>query len=249
MPERQKQPLQPETLDGRPRGLVVVTGGQGDEGKRIIKLLQNNGFNIFSGSSIDELSEIPKELIILVTNKASLDQIISIADIRKRNQVPVIVLSENVQPEIPRILDSGADDCMDFSEFNVDTEVLEAKSNAILRRTSGDLSQPSEPRILYIGNLEVDFDCRTVRREDGEFVDLSVSEWRLLYYLAEHRDKVISTDQIVNGVWGENYGASQVRGYVARLRSKTEDFSCIRNFPGYGYMLRTKKKPEVSEVA
>ena len=81
---------------------------------------------------------------------------------------------------------------------------------------------PAAGRYVF-GDVELDFrrsDCL----RDGEVVDLSALEWKLLVYFVEHRDTVLSRDVLLDEVWG--YDATPqtrtVDVHVASLRQKLE---------------------------
>ena len=77
----------------------------------------------------------------------------------------------------------------------------------------------------------------------GEPLELSGREWRLLELLVQHRDKVVTKDQITQ-TWesdgGEVGGGNSIEVYIHRLRRKLEDAGLvIRTVRGLGYLLET----------
>ena len=90
------------------------------------------------------------------------------------------------------------------------------------------------PFTFYIEMQRVDMD-KGGGQETLEFTPL---EFRLLYYLASHKDHILSRDQILDTVWGNatNVLDRSVDTYIAALRRKLGDYkTCIRSIHGVGY--------------
>jgi len=114
--------------------------------------------------------------------------------IRQKYAIPVIMLTAKGS-EVDRVLglEMGADDYVP-KPFSL--KELEARIEAILRRTKtrGD---GEEPRVLYVTeNLVIDSERWEVRR-DGVRVEMTSTELRLLFYLAENAGRVLSHRQLL----------------------------------------------------
>jgi two-component system alkaline phosphatase synthesis response regulator PhoP len=139
---------------------------------------------------------------------------------QERNQTPVIMLTARGQV-LDKVLGLklGADDylCKPF-------EMLEllARVEALLRRAPGDNLSGDAAEVQF-GNVWVDLQGAEVRR-DGERLELSALEFRLLRYFVEHRGVTLSRDELLNEVWGYNALVSTrtVDVHVAWLRQKLE---------------------------
>lgn len=161
------------------------------------------------------------DLIILDVMMPTMDGWETCRRIREISDVPIIMLTARGQ-ESDRVmgLKLGADDYV-AKPFSL--KELEARVGAVLRRTR--LSPPDRGRILYADDdLVIDSERLEVSR-DGERVQLTATEQRLLFYLAENAGRVLTNEQILRAVWGPEYvdEADYVKLYIWRLRQKIEE--------------------------
>lgn len=135
--------------------------------------------------------------------------------------IPVIMLTAR-QQEIDRIygLELGADDYVTkpFSPAE-----LVSRVKAVMRRTYGKVANGSGERPLQFGELSIDPKTRvvTVRSQN---IDLTATEFNLLYFMANHPRQVFKRDQLLENVWGfsEYVDPSTVTVHIRRLREKIE---------------------------
>jgi DNA-binding response OmpR family regulator len=133
--------------------------------------------------------------------------------------VPIIVLSALTEvSDKVLLLELGADDYVTkpFSPRELLARV-QAHIQRQVRISSDDVS------ITEFGDLSVDFRKMEVSK-NGESIPLAPQEFKLLKYLVENPERVISRDEILNQVWGyENYPSTRtVDNHVLRLRRKLE---------------------------
>jgi two-component system response regulator MprA len=132
-------------------------------------------------------------------------------------------------------LESGADDYL-VKPF-APAELL-ARIHALLRRSAAaDEEQP-----LMYADLALDPVTRETRRGDRQF-ELTPTEFELLHYLMRHPRQVLRRDQILEEVWGYDFGGDDnvLEVYVSYLRKKTEQAGeprLIQTVRGIGYVLR-----------
>ena len=137
------------------------------------------------------------------------------------SKVPVILLTARGQ-EIDRIygLELGADDYVvkPFSPAE-----LTARVKAVLRRTGTDQLLPGTQQSVEFEGLKIDPKTREVEVQ-GNRVELTATEFNLLYFLADHPRQVFSRDQLLEKVWGysEYVDPSTVTVHIRRLREKIE---------------------------
>lgn len=167
-----------------------------------------------------------------------LDGLKLLEDIREQNILtPVLLLTakDTVEDRV-KGLDRGADDYLvkpfAFSE-------LLARLRALQRRPPLQFNP-----ILEVGDLTMDLASRTVQRE-GQKIDLSPLEFRLLEYLLRHPNQVLTRTQIGETIWNlDFYSNSNVVdvyiGYLRRKIDKNFDYPLISTVRGVGYSVRTK---------
>ncbi|MEY4642393.1 MAG: Alkaline phosphatase synthesis transcriptional regulatory protein phoP [Pseudomonadota bacterium] len=128
----------------------------------------------------------------------------------------MISTNENISDRILG-LDAGADDYL-ISPFNM--EELLARVKSLSRRRSGKV-----PRILRAGRIEMDLD-RWVVTVDGQPVNLTIKEARLLQELLEAKGRVLTRDTLLQRVWGHekdlDINTRTVDVHIGRLRSKID---------------------------
>ena len=120
--------------------------------------------------------------------------------------------------------------CDDYMVKPFDEEELIFRMEALARRgmrskaaAAGGVA-PSMPERFSLGAFTFD----AVRHEvlkDGEAVPLAPKEFQLLYYLASHPGAVMSKDELIETLWGEEYldGAISIAVYVRKIREKIEE--------------------------
>jgi two-component system response regulator VicR len=202
----------------------------------IVKLnLTKEGFRVdtaFDGQEgLGKALDTDPDLVLLDVMLPSIDGFEVCRKIREKSDVPIIMLTAK-EEEVDKVLglELGADDYI-TKPFGLRELIARIKAN--IRRTAmaGDTGQTPSSNTTDYGNLTIDGDRYEVRK-DGVPLELTLREFELLRYLAEHEDKVFSREQLLEDVWGyEYYGDIRtVDVTVRRLREKIEDDS---SDPGY----------------
>jgi len=161
-----------------------------------------------------------------------------ISQIHNFSRVPLIVISQNndVMDKV-KALEMGADDWISPSAIPME---FIAKVNAILRRRSASNQDVSS---FANGKLSINYDTRQVS-VSGKPVKLTPIQYKLLCHLVENLGRVCSNTELLQHVWGPNYGDEKelLKLGVYRLRSRIETDpskpEIISNERGIGYIIR-----------
>jgi two-component system OmpR family response regulator len=181
------------------------------------------------------------DLLIVDINMPLMDGFEFIEKIRSNgDQTPALMLSARAdRADVTRGLTLGADDYV-TKPFGLEELVLRIR--AILRRSqfneSSSISLSCGPIALDEASHQVSF--------NGEAVDLSPTEFRLLHVLLESKGRVLSKSVLLNEVWGINFETETtvVDTYISYLRKKLhrDGFEGIRTIRGVGFQLQAEKK-------
>jgi len=140
--------------------------------------------------------------------------------------IPVIMLTaKGDEADKIRALDTGADDYM-TKPFS--TRELLARIRAVLRRYASDAAG-SEQKIIKVDGLVLDTESYRVTAR-GENIDISPTEFKLLYFFCTHPERVYTRTQLLDHVWGQNVYVEErtVDVHIRRLRKTLEPFGFDR---------------------
>jgi two-component system KDP operon response regulator KdpE len=209
----------------------------------VVLVLSDLGFQVelaHDGSTgLRKAYEFKPDIIVLDIMMPGLDGWQTCQRFREMTDVPIIMLTAlGSQDNVIKGLNLGADD---YLVKPVTAQELAARIRALLRRVSrsngnGQKKQP----ILTQDNLVIDLNKYEVTL-DGERVDLSPTEFRLLAVLAKYKGRVLPHEFLLTEVWGAEYSGEidYLRLYISYLRRKLErdpsNPTLIHNEWGIGY--------------
>jgi two-component system KDP operon response regulator KdpE len=187
--------------------------------------------------ALDLVEHDSPDLVLLDVGLPDMDGFKVLEEIRFFSDVPVVMLTARDDTiDKVRGLELGADDYV-TKPFN-HLELL-ARINAVLRRL--DMPPPkSRAPSFRSGDLEMDFASQEVRVK-GEAVELTPTEYKLLYHLVRNAGHTLTHATLLAKVWGREYRdeVDYLRVYVRRLRDKLGDDPekprYIRTERGLGY--------------
>jgi DNA-binding response OmpR family regulator len=218
----------PAASAAQKRGVVLVLGG-GEDRQAALEaaghVVYRRGWHEVDGFTT------PVDLIVVTPGEGEPGAASMVRSVRDRHVGPVLaVLEGSTETERVRILNAGADDCVD----RVGDGELLARVAALLRR----IGRPEGPA----GSLAIDMTARTVE-VGGHHLDLTRREFDLLARLATNPRRVFTRQQLLEQVWPATgrRGPATVTEHVRRLRRKIaaagvspEGLETIR---GVGYRL------------
>jgi two-component system, OmpR family, response regulator MtrA len=197
------------------------------------------GFEVLTAATGDDglarfRSERP-DVIVLDVMLPGLDGLEVCRAIRATSAVPIVMLTARADTiDVVVGLETGADD---YVTKPFEMRELVARVRASLRRATRAEAADDQ---LRLGPLRIDVAAHAVDR-DGQPIELTPTEFRLLVELARHAGNVLSRDQLLERVWGYDYlGDSRlVDAAVQRLRAKVEPDpshpTVVQTVRGVGY--------------
>ena len=220
----------------------------GDE-PNILRTLRRNlvsrGYEVLIALDDQEAAHIlsNNDISLFVLNlhfeTIEVDGLVILREIREQNQAPIIVLShigtENLKI---KAFDLGADDYL-VLPFGMG-EFLARTRSAIRRWSAQQAGSTDGNKVIVSGDLMIDIEARQVQVQ-GELIHLTPTEYDLLNYLAKNKGKVITHRELLQEIWGPEYGDEReyLRVFISQVRKKIEEDPVRPKFiltePGVGY--------------
>ena len=193
--------------------------------------------------ALEKVREFRPDLVLLDINMTGMGGMATCRTIRSDTNIPIIMLTvRNAEADKVQALDAGADD---FVTKPFSTPELLARIRAALRRVPP--AQGAQGR-LRVGGVLIDFSGRTVSN-GATTAHLTPKELDLLRYLTQHANEVVSHRELLQAVWGPDYGdqTEYLRVFVRNLRKKLERDpehpEYIATEPWVGYRFNGQPEP------
>lgn len=195
-----------------------------------------------AASALNACTASDIDLIVLDVGLPDIDGFDVVRVLRSRDvATPVLMLTARTEVD-DRVLGLrlGADDYV-TKPFSA-AEIV-ARVEALLRRSSPAAPErETDDGVLRLDDLVVDVATLRITR-GGQLIDLSPTELRLLVFLLENSGRVLSKSQILQHVWGYDFGgdANVVERFVSNLRRKIDDGHerpLLHTMRGFGYSAR-----------
>ena len=228
-------------------GRVLVV----DDDKNICELLrlylEKEGYGVILAHDGEEavvkFNALKPDIILLDIMLPGLDGWQVCREIRKKSNVPIIMITAKVETFDKVLgLELGADD---YIVKPFDTKEVIARIKAVYRRV-GQSSAEAEIKEVKYDKLSVNM-TRYELRVNGQVLDTPPKELELLFHLASNPNRVYTRDQLLDEVWGfEYYGDSRtIDVHIKRLREKLEGISekwTLKTVWGVGYKFEAEEE-------
>jgi two-component system KDP operon response regulator KdpE len=192
--------------------------------RRVMRMsLTNEGYEVEDArtgeEALQKLRARRYDLMILDMNMPGIGGLEVCRQARASSDLAILMLTiRNTEQDKVQALDAGADD---FITKPFGMPELLARIRAALRRMP--LSPDAGPQRLALEGVEVDFQARKLIAH-GKEVRLTPKEFDLLRYLVAHPNKALSHRELLQSVWGPDYGeqVEYLRVFIKQLRRKLE---------------------------
>lgn len=173
------------------------------------------------------------DLVILDIMMPKLDGFSTCKEIKKIQDVPIIMLSARGE-EYDKLFgfELGIDDYI-VKPFS--PKELMARVNVCIQRRNASVQNKSD--VLKFGGLEINIAARTVS-VDGERVELTPKEYELLFYLIENKNIALSRDKLLSDIWGYDFFGDDrtIDTHIKNLRNNLGPYrDYIVTLRGVGY--------------
>jgi two-component system phosphate regulon response regulator PhoB len=248
LPAELHEPAANSTSPAAFRPVIFVVEDDEDIARLISHNLQAAGFEVqsfVSGASV--LNEAVREMPALFLLDVMLPGTDGFELCRHIRQTPVLsttpiifLTAKTAEADRVKGLELGGDD---YITKPFSPRELVARIRSVLR---GLGQVPAVGEVLRLGELEIDVSSMTVQVQ-GRNVMTTVREFRLLEYLASHRGRVLTRDQLLDAVWKETPFVTprSIDVYIRRLREKIEldprHPQYLKTLRGIGYRFEVPK--------
>ena len=206
--------------------------------------LNNNGYKTESlkkfENTINDILEINPDLILLDINLPNCDGQYICKEIRKNSQMPIIITTSR-DSELDELIsiNYGADHYI-TKPFNI--QILLAKIASILKRVQNvDENIEKIDAKDFVLNIS-----KSTIEKDQKIIELTKNEYKILRFLVQNRDKIMSRDEIMKYLWDDEsfIDDNTLTVNITRLRSKLEEVGLkelLETKRGQGYILKREE--------
>ena len=205
--------------------------------------LNNNGYEVQAlkefNDTINRILKIDPDLLLLDINLPEADGEYICKELRKKSQMPIIIVTSR-ESEIDELLciNYGADHYI-TKPFNI--QILLAKIGSLLRRTN-NIGETNEK--IDVKDFILNTSKSTIEKE-GKIVELTKNEYKILHFLVQNREKIVSREDIMECLWdSESFiDDNTLTVNITRLRNRLGELGLkeiLETKRGQGYILKFK---------
>lgn len=202
-------------------------------------LLSRYGYEVIAidhfETVVEDCLKEEADLILLDINLPLYDGYYICREIRTKSEVPIIVVtSRDSEMDELMSMNSGADD---FITKPYNTQILLARISAMLKRTKKDKSDD----FIQYKELKLQLNNSTIVYKN-EIIELSKNEMKILYTLLQHKETIVSREQLMETLWQSNefIDDNTLTVNINRVRKKLESVGLkdfIKTKRGQGYIV------------
>ena len=205
--------------------------------------LNNNGYEAESlkqfDNTIEDILKTKADLMLLDINLPKADGEYICKEIRKQSNLPIIIITSR-DSEIDELIsiNYGADHYI-TKPFNI--QILLAKIGSLLKRSNmGNVQDKIDAQ-----EFTINLSNSTIIKDNKE-VELTKNEFKILKYLTEKRNKIVSREEIMDYLWeSESFiDDNTLTVNITRLRNKLEELNLkelLETKRGQGYILKSER--------
>lgn len=164
---------------------------------------------------------------------------------RKSCDIPILFISARQSDDDVLIaLNIGGDD---YIKKPYSLSILLAKVKVMLKRTLKNKTMPQEELVLESGDEQIKVNKGNMKiTVNGREIQLKAREFRLFLYLLEHKNTIVTKEELFDEVWGDSfYSDGTLNVHIRKLREKIEEDpgnpKLIKTVWGTGYILEMKE--------
>ena len=205
--------------------------------KELMRLLRKYGYECRTSDDYSHMVEVilreNPQLVLLDINLPVFDGYYICRELRRRSQIPVIVVtSRDSETDELMSMNLGADD---FITKPYHTQILLARIAAVLKRAY----PAAPPQTLFHRGLELDL-SKGIARYGGKSAELTRNELKILHLLISNRERILSREELMDALWqtDEFVDDNTLTVNVNRLRKKLEGLGLkdyLKTKRGQGY--------------
>ena len=210
-------------IPARPTGSILLVEDDPEMRGQVAVLLREHGHQVSEAadaeSAIADFDAREPDLILLDLGLPDRDGLAVVEHVRTAHGTPILVLSaRDREADKVLALEAGADDYL-AKPFGM--AELQARINAVLRRSRFGADEPSPTGVIRVGELELDPGAHAVW-VGTTAIHLTPLEFDVLRVLVENAGRLVTYGRLLRAVWGSTYGdeAHYVHVYVGQIRRK-----------------------------